>query len=214
MSEREGYSPEVQRFLDGEPDAPLTERARVDAERFRELLATYASSLPVPGRELDAAVMSVVGARRLRGVRRLVHWLIRPRPILLRPVLVASGLAAAMALGWWLGQRGGGLSPAIAPVAEAPTVLVRFELRAPEAERVALAGSFTEWDPEGVALSKNPQTGVWSVTVPLSLGEHEYSFVIDGQRWIPDPTAHAQVDDGFGQTNSVIVVGPRGVVRS
>ena len=31
---------------------------------------------------------------------------------------------------------------------------------------------------------------------------------------IPDPTAHALVDDGFGQRNSVIAVGPRGVVRS
>jgi hypothetical protein len=214
MSEREGYSQEVQRFLDEEPDAQLTERARVDAERFREALARYASSLPVPGRELDAAVMSVVGARPLGGVRGLVRWLFRPRPVLLRPVLIAAGLVATTALGWWLGQQGGSPPVPGALIAEAPTVLVRFELRAPEAVQVALSGSFTGWDSEGVALSKNAQTGVWSVTVPLPLGEHEYSFVIDGQRWIPDPKAHAQVDDGFGQTNSVIVVGPRGVVRS
>jgi len=31
---------------------------------------------------------------------------------------------------------------------------------------------------------------------------------------VPDPTAHAQVDDGFGGRNSVIIVGPKGLVRS
>jgi hypothetical protein len=37
---------------------------------------------------------------------------------------------------------------------------------------------------------------------------------VDGRRWIPDPAAHAQVADDFGQRNSLLVVGPRGVVRS
>jgi 1,4-alpha-glucan branching enzyme len=56
--------------------------------------------------------------------------------------------------------------------------------------------------------------GVWSVTVPLPVGEHRYEFVVDNRRWVPDPTAHSQVDDGFGGRNSVIVVGPKGLVRS
>jgi len=49
---------------------------------------------------------------------------------------------------------------------------------------------------------------------PLPIGEHQYQFVVDGRTWRPDSTAHAQVDDGFGGTNSVIVVGPKGLVRT
>ncbi|MCH7475413.1 MAG: isoamylase early set domain-containing protein [Gemmatimonadetes bacterium] len=94
------------------------------------------------------------------------------------------------------------------------TVLVRFEVRAPGVQRVTLAGSFNGWDATAIGLTENRATGVWTVTVPLAPGEYQYLFVLDDDRWIPDPTAHAQVDDGFGQLNSVIAVGPRGVVRS
>ncbi len=94
------------------------------------------------------------------------------------------------------------------------TVLVRFEVTAPDAGRVALAGSFNGWSDTSTFFGRDPETGVWSVTVPLAPGQHEYLFVIDGDRWIPDPEAHALVDDGFGNMNSILVVGPRGVVRS
>jgi hypothetical protein len=70
------------------------------------------------------------------------------------------------------------------------------------------------WSSEAIALVPGSIPGLWTVTLPLALGSYEYLFVVDGQRWIADPGAHAQVDDGFGQTNSVIVVGPRGLVKS
>ena len=76
-----------------------------------------------------------------------------------------------------------------------------------------VAGSFSEWQPEALPLIKE-NGGLWSITLALPLGEHQYQFVIDGERWVPDPRAHAQVDDGFGGTNSVVIVGPRGVVQS
>ena len=79
---------------------------------------------------------------------------------------------------------------------------------------MALVGSFNDWNVTAIRLTKTPATGVWTVTVPLVPGEHQYLFVLDEERWIPDPTAHALVDDGFGQKNSVIAVGPRGIVRS
>jgi 1,4-alpha-glucan branching enzyme len=94
------------------------------------------------------------------------------------------------------------------------TVLVRFELVAPDAERVALAGSFNAWNDRATPFVRNAASGMWTVTLALPPGEHQYLFVVDGNRWIPDPAAHAQVQDEFGQTNSVLVVGPRGVVRS
>jgi 1,4-alpha-glucan branching enzyme len=79
---------------------------------------------------------------------------------------------------------------------------------------VSLAGSFNRWEAPGIPLRRSSVTGLWTVTVPLAVGEQQYLFLVDGNRWIPDPTAHAQVDDGFGRRNSVIVVGPRGVARS
>ena len=33
-------------------------------------------------------------------------------------------------------------------------------------------------------------------------------FVVDGQRWMVDPFATEQKDDGFGSRNAVLDVGP------
>ena len=33
---------------------------------------------------------------------------------------------------------------------------------------------------------------------------YTYSFVIDGERWVPDPGAPETVDDGFGGVNSIL----------
>jgi 1,4-alpha-glucan branching enzyme len=101
-----------------------------------------------------------------------------------------------------------------AATADHRTVLVRFDLLAPEAHSVALAGSFNGWDDSTTVFSRSAEAGVWTVTVALAPGEYQYLFVVDGRRWIPDPAAHAQVEDEFGQRNSLLVVGPRGVVRS
>ena len=44
----------------------------------------------------------------------------------------------------------------------------------------------------------------------LPAGQHEYMFVVDGERWVPDPLAGRYVDDGFGegQQNSLLIVRP------
>jgi len=46
---------------------------------------------------------------------------------------------------------------------------------------------------------------VWTATLTLPVGQHQYAFVVDGQRWVPDPGAPA-VDDGFGRRNSVLTL--------
>ena len=70
---------------------------------------------------------------------------------------------------------------------------------------VALAASFTDWTPR-YQLQEISQ-GVWSVLVPLAPGVHEYSFVVDGERWVADPLAPS-VDDGFGGVNSQLAILP------
>jgi hypothetical protein len=69
---------------------------------------------------------------------------------------------------------------------------VMFQCLAPEAHIVYLAGDFNAWaknrdglvfDPEFVM---TPSSGVWTVTVSLPPGKHEYQFVADGDRWLGD----------------------------
>ncbi len=197
-----------------------------DEMMLTEAARGYRAALPQLPASLDDRIMAAVRARPLpaagpaaapavRPARPSVwRWLVEPQQV--RPAW-GLALAAAAVLAVVLLPRRQGPVPAPAQVAaatpHADTVYVRFELIAPAARQVALAGSFNGWGDHAIALAKS-QSGVWSVTVPLPVGEHRYDFVVDGTRWVADPTAHAQVADGFGGTNSVIVVGPKGVVRS
>ena len=51
--------------------------------------------------------------------------------------------------------------------------------------------------------------GVWTATLTLPVGQHQYTFVVDGTQWVPDPSAPA-IDDGFGRRNSVLAVTAQG----
>ena len=86
-----------------------------------------------------------------------------------------------------------------------PRVFVQFRLDAADATDVRLAGSFTNWQPQYELHEVSP--GLWTITLPLSAGVHDYVFVVNGQRWIPDPYA-PQIDDGFGGVNSRIALVP------
>lgn len=169
-----------------------------------------------PDASFDDRVMARVRAeaqpaRAKRGLLRLLE----PRQVRVSPAWLPLAAAALFAV-WFAGTRFGARrleAPAIAATApRSDTVYVRFELRAPGARAVHLAGDFTEWRPDSIALTRDPD-GSWSVTLPLVVGQHAYQFVVDGERWVTDPHA-GTVDDGFGGRNSVIVVGPKGVVRS
>ncbi len=187
---------------------------RSEADRLLEATADYASGIEFPGTEIDRAVMASIRARSTGEQESFWSWLFRPHLYQLRPALAAAAVVVLVAVGVLGGSINDRDPAGVETAAASTTVLVRFELVAPTADRVFLAGSFNDWQADGVQLTRNAETGVWTGTVPLRPGEHQYMFVIDGAEWIPDPDAHAQVDEGFGQTNSVIVVGPRGVIRS
>ena len=75
-----------------------------------------------------------------------------------------------------------------------------------EANTVSLAGNFNGWDGEKTPLSKNDQ-GLWFVEIGApSPGNHEYKFVVDGRRWIEDPSNGRKVPDNYGGLNSVITI--------
>ncbi|BAM04063.1 putative glucosidase [Phycisphaera mikurensis NBRC 102666] len=73
---------------------------------------------------------------------------------------------------------------------------------------VAVAGDFNAWSADADPMA--PDGGApnrWSATVDLPPGLTRYKFVIDGSRWIADPTAERGEPDGQGGTNSVVLVG-------
>ncbi len=214
MRAREPFTREAQRFLDGEPHGELSAAERAEAEGFAASAQAYAWSLEPVDPALDDAVMAAV-RRRARVPAPPTGgwaWLLAPRTIRVRPVYGAALAAAAALVIWLLPRREA--APVPAAVASAvDTVFVQFELVAPGARTVSVAGTFNGWRADRMPMVRR-QDGLWSVAVALPIGAYRYQFVVDGKQWIPDPTAHAQVDDGFGGRNSVIVVGPKGLVRS
>jgi hypothetical protein len=141
----------------------------------------------------------------------------RPRSIVLTPV---AGLAAAVlftALGAGLmytalSRRAdtrdtvAGAESLTTPAStSAAGSVVRFELAAPQAARVALVGSFNDWNPRATPLVRETATGKWAVSLRLAPGRHVYAFVVDGDV-TADPSAPRAADDDFGSANSVVFV--------
>ncbi len=88
----------------------------------------------------------------------------------------------------------------------AEEVMLRFVYIDEKANSVAVAGDFNNWEP--VELEKKTLNGetVWTGLVSMSRGEHNYMFVKDGKKWVTDPLAPVQRDDGFGNKNAVIYI--------
>jgi AMP-activated protein kinase-like protein len=190
MTERD-FHPEVKRLLDGEITlADLPAELRAEGEEALALLAAL-DRRPVALPGVTWRVM--VELERAAARRRRAPW-----------QLIAPALAAAALLALWLGRS---TAPHVAPPSTVASVTVHFVLSAPEAHRVSIAGTFNQWDPTATPLVRSgPQGGgLWTATLMLPPGQHQYVFVVDGARWIPDPTAPA-VDDGFGRRNSVLTL--------
>jgi len=175
------FHPLVKQLLDGDitlADLPAELRAEGE-DALRLLAAVDRTDVSVPA--VTWRVMAALERRR----RPVLPWLLAP----------ALALAAALIL-WILPAK---------PATPAALVTVRFVLVAPEAREVSLAGTFNQWDAHATPLVRTGPTGVWTATLTLPAGQHQYAFVVDGVRWVPDPGAPA-VDDGFGRRNSVLTL--------
>jgi 1,4-alpha-glucan branching enzyme len=80
----------------------------------------------------------------------------------------------------------------------------------PGARSVEVVGSFNNWSRGALHLRDDNNDGIWHAAAVLPTGQHEYMFVVDGERWVSDPLAGRYVDDGFGvgRQNSVLISGP------
>lgn len=152
---------------------------------------------------LDARVMARVASRGFRARAALVwEWLRRPRAVAISPI-AGLGLAAAAALLVWA-------LPAHSPQTVTPPAAdvtpVQFVVVAPGAESVSLVGDFNDWDARLTPMRADRDGRLWTVTIPLPAGRHRYAFLVNGARWLADPSAPRAPDD-FGTPSSVVTVG-------
>jgi 1,4-alpha-glucan branching enzyme len=84
-------------------------------------------------------------------------------------------------------------------------VTIRFEISAPAADSVHLAGSFNDWNAKTYALKRIGSSDTWEISLRLPKGNfYVYNFVLDGKEWIVDPNSPLKVDDGFGGASSLL----------
>ena len=74
------------------------------------------------------------------------------------------------------------------------------------AESVSVAGDFNGWNHVTTPLKRN-RSGLWTTeVVGPRAGRYEYKFVIDGNRWLEDPSNGMKTPDTFGGLNSVLLI--------
>lgn len=95
-------------------------------------------------------------------------------------------------------------------VAAAPKVQVIKEVKIffyfPPAQKVAVTGDFNDWDADGVPLKVAGKPGLWETELRLPPGVYSYNFIVDGELLVPDPNSPNQMPDGYGGTNSILLV--------
>jgi hypothetical protein len=205
--------PRLQQALDGERDpatlpAGLREayaRLMTAAELLREPPAvSVAARVMEEIRHLPSASAPGNVSGPAGAARRLARWLARPRAVTvrLRPawtLAIAAALAAVLLLP---------VGESVAPGGEEG--IAQFVGHFPGARSVEVVGSFNDWRRGALPLRDEDHDGIWHGAVVLPAGQHEYMFVVDGERWVADPLAGRYVDDGFGagRQNALLIVRP------
>lgn len=195
-----------------------TSRERDDAmlERVAEELRRPAELDPW----LDQRIMRAVReAPPMPWWERAAAWFRDPIPLQLSPMTMTFAVAAAavvVAVGLRVntGPTGNDLPVAIeeTPAMNIPVGTraglhsVQFVLVLPSAESVAVVGDFNDWQADATPLRRVGDGGMWTIEVTLPPGHHHYAFIVDGEVWMPDPSAPLTTDDDFGKPNSVVVV--------
>lgn len=209
-----------------------------DEEFARQLAAVLRASEEHPSTDFDDRVMEAVRAvQALTPVTPISRWR-RERTLSLPPMAwgaLAAGFAIIVSLGTLAtsrlledrpaGQVAAAPVDSATPSAQMPPVastekpvaharrdtvyMVRFVLADAGAHTVSLVGDFNEWEKRANPLAPS-KPGVWSTQVALTPGRHEYAFVVDGKRWVADPSAE-NVADEFDTPSSVVTVGRDGM---
>jgi hypothetical protein len=155
------------------------------------LIARVAGELrrPVPiSPDFDARVMASVRRAPAALPLRAWAWLREPRTLAVSPLgglAMAAGVAGLVLVGIWGAGRSAG-----------------------SRERGAGGGARSAVG----ALAAGAPASVTFVflapeDVPLAPGRYQYAFVVDGRRFLADPSAPRATGDDFGTPTSVVTVG-------
>ncbi len=185
-------------------------------EIVRELRAPVSVSPDFTARVM--AAVRAVGPHRPHRPAPSAWWppLFTRRGVYLRPLSAFVAGAAAALVGVALVQgfnRQPSTPPApaatqVVTAAEPRSQIVRFVVVVPNAHRVTVLGDFNHWDPIATPLAPAGAGAgaVWVAAVRLTPGRHAYTFLVDGARWVADPTAPRSLDDDFGAPTSTVTV--------
>lgn len=158
---------------------------------------------------LDGRVMREITALPTPGgstaLGKAWRWLRRPHQLTLTPL---GGLAAAAALAVVVFLSRMDRTPSPAPRAESRAF--QFVLVAPRATRISLVGDFNDWDATRTPMRRAGSEALWTAVVPLAPGRYHYAFLVDGSRWLADPSAPVARDEDYGAPSSVVTVGAGG----
>ena len=111
-----------------------------------------------------------------------------------RPMAIfASGLAAALVLFFFT-----------QPPKEQFSTAHRFVIYQPGVEQVEITGSFTEW--RALPMIRAGNSDYWEVTIDVPAGEHRFSYILEGDQRLADPTILTREKDDFGGENSILEV--------
>jgi hypothetical protein len=80
----------------------------------------------------------------------------------------------------------------------------RFVIYQPGVERVEITGSFTDW--RTLPMNRAGASDYWEITIDVPAGEHRFSYILEGDRRLADPTILMREKDDFGGENSILEV--------
>lgn len=183
-----------------------------DDELIERISAELRSPVQLASDFDDRVMASIRLAPRQRSLGALLGWLLRPRRLELSPFTVAAAAAAVLLVvvtgTWELARRDASVvsHQRALESSQAPVRVVQFVFVAPGARSVALVGDFNGWDASATPMQRRAAPGVWTVSLPLPVGRHQYAFLINDTDWAPDPTAPPAMADDFGTPSSVVTV--------
>ncbi len=126
--------------------------------------------------------------------------IMKPAAAWIRRAAIPVAAVLALALGLSLGLRS-------RDRAIQDTVTVQFVFEAPKAQEVSVVGDWNRWDPEAQRMRGPNGDGRWKIEIQVQRGrEFRYQFLVDGERWLPDPEAPLKVEDGFGGFSSILQI--------
>lgn len=81
-----------------------------------------------------------------------------------------------------------------------------FSYHDDSAKAIALVGDFNDWNADETIFLKC-NDGIWRAKIPCQpLGQYRYKFVIDGKKWVEDPSHGLKEDDSYNGFNSILNV--------